>query len=405
MASADDAFKKAVMATADDSDGPTADDAKFAAYIESQEDAGHAPDFAASSESQEESNDDTDGLQALIQQYEEEHGKSPEFSLGSISKGGGKNMWNTLCSYRQLEREETAKLAEIFQTTETWREKRQILEERRQRNVSDDDFASVIGLTGGGFELRDRLSKGVLAKQILITHNVRLVSWCARKYKSTVTHDDLMQEGLIGLTKAAEKFDGSLGYKFSTYAVWWIRQKMVKAITDKSRTVRIPRQVSSLAIRYHKVKSELSQGDGKPMEADIAEQMSTTVDKVKQIVVNQQHTRTVSFEAPSGTSKDGDKFGSLGNMIGVKDEQQSEEMESRLFEDNFDDLLDTALLDGEREVLHMRSEGSSWKKIGEALNLTIVNAQLLEEQAMEKLEAAADGYGSLLEFEETNAWR
>ncbi len=204
-------------------------------------------------------------------------------------------------------------------------------------------------------ELAQRIEKGDdEAKQVLAKANLRLVVSIAKKYvgrSSDLTLLDLIQEGNLGLFKAVDKFDWNKGFKFSTYATWWIRQSITRALADQSRTIRIPVHMVETIAKYKQVFRRLSQDLGRdPLAEEIAMEMGVDVDKIH--IIENINQDTVSLEKPIG---DDDDKSTLGEFI-ADDKILSPDQEAsrRILADQINEIL-SDLSEKERKIVEMRN--------------------------------------------------
>ena len=281
-----------------------------------------------------------------------------------------------------LNAEEEIDLAQRMEAGAVAAEKIAILEER----INEAEEAEVEELKTEIKELQKDVDLGAEAKKRLAEANLRLVVSIAKRYVGRgMLFLDLIQEGNLGLIKAVEKFDYRKGYKFSTYATWWIRQAITRAIADQARTIRIPVHMVETINKLIRVSRQLLQELGRePSPEEIAEEMKMPVERVREILKISQEP--VSLETPIGEEEDSH----LGDFI--KDDNVPVPADAAAFtllKEQLEEVLST-LTDREQKVLTLRfgledGRARTLEQVRKEFNVTRERIRQIEAKALRKL--------------------
>tara|TARA_Y100000289_G_C3930525_1_gene156166 strand:+ start:1456 stop:2415 length:960 start_codon:yes stop_codon:yes gene_type:complete len=275
-------------------------------------------------------------------------------------------------------------------------EKRKELSELHGHSIDDEKLAEHYNLDRKS--LRRELRAGKKAKDTMVTANLRLVVSVAKKYtKRNMELLDIIQEGTIGLVRGVEKFDPGRGYKFSTYAYWWIRQGITRAIAEKSRAIRLPIHITENLNRLKKAQRDLSQKNGyMPTVDELAKELQLKQDEIKDLMCKARHP--TSLEVKIGENRDT----ALIDLL--EDETQLPDMllERACVKDDIHELLNS-LPEMQSTVLCMRYgigeevlEPMSMTAVGQALNMSRDRVRTLENNGLKGLKDRSNSVSEYL---------
>jgi RNA polymerase sigma factor (RpoD-like family) len=291
-----------------------------------------------------------------------------------------------MARYPLLKAEEEIELAHCVAFLVEAEAKRQQLQEDFQRPPTRLEWAMAMGFTNER-QFENRLYRGRVAKRKMIRSNLRLVVSIAKRYLNRgVPFLDLIQEGAIGLNRAAEKFDPNKGYKFSTYAYWWIRQAITRTIANDARTIRLPIHIVEKLNKLKKAQRSLKQElQRTPNEKELAEELEVTPAQLRQLL--QLRRQSLSLNHRVGKGEDTE----LVDLLEDVDLQLPEEkMNEAMLRQEISDVLSDVLTEREKDVISLRyglvtNQPYTLDEVGGMFNLSRERVRQIQSKAMRKL--------------------
>ena len=291
-----------------------------------------------------------------------------------------------MARYPLLKSEEEVTLANEVRLMVQAEEIRQQLAERLERNPTQEEWATAMGLANVR-QLEQLLYKGKVAKRKMIRSNLRLVVSIAKRYLNRgVPFLDLIQEGAIGLNRATEKFDPNKGYKFSTYAYWWIRQAITRTIANDARTIRLPIHIVEKLNKLKKAQRTLKQKlQRNPSEQELAKELKISPPQLRQLL--DLRRQSLSLNHRVGKAEDTE----LVDLLEDNDLQLPEEkMSEAMMRQEIIEVLNDVLTEREKDVIALRyglytSQPYTLEEVGGMFNLSRERVRQIQSKAMRKL--------------------
>ncbi len=331
--------------------------------------------------------EDTDGsaMQLVEVDFSQEENSEHNHSQSSKYEDTVGAFFKEMARYPLLKPDEEVELAQKVKIVSDIEKKRQELAETSGSSPNKQELADAFGITVK--ELDRKLYQGRVAKRRMIRSNLRLVVSIAKRYLNRgVPFLDLIQEGAIGLNRAAEKFDPNKGYKFSTYSYWWIRQAITRTIANDARTIRLPIHIVEKLNKLKKAQRDLKQElQRNPTEAELATDLEVSQAQLHQLL--QLRRQSLSLNHRVGKGEDTELLELLeDHEMRLPEDQMNEAMMNQ----EISDVLSDVLTEREKDVISMRyglnsSQPYTLEEVGFMFNLSRERVRQIQSKAMRKL--------------------
>lgn len=304
----------------------------------------------------------------------------------------------SMCNHELLNKNEEIILAREIQILLKWEKERELLEEELLRPPTYAEWATSIRSNMTVPELKKQIRRSLRAKTALTESNIRLVVSITKRYANRgMAFQDLAQEGILGLTRACEKFDPERGFRFSTYATWWIKQSILRAIADQGRTIRLPVHIHDQLNGIRKAERELKLSLGRVATAkELTERTGLTEERIE--FLNRVSQESISMEQElTGAKMKGSSAGlggsgnalTIGDLMGDPDQKPVDQASYQMLKDDLSRLICT-LNSREQAVIRMRfglddGRPKTLEEIGKRFSVTRERIRQIEARALHKL--------------------
>lgn len=311
-----------------------------------------------------------------------------------------KEYMKSMCNHELLNKNEEIILAREIQILLNWEAKRDELENQLLRPPTYAEWAATIRSDMSVQELKKQIRRSLRAKSALTESNIRLVVSISKRYTSgqnNLSFQDLTQEGILGLTKACEKFDPEKGFRFSTYATWWIKQSIMRAIADQGRTIRLPVHIHDQLNSLRKAEREIKNEHGRDSTTEeLVAQTGFTAEKIEFLNRVSQHAISTETELTSSKTKGSgagiggsDNSLTLGDLMSDPDQKPVDQAAYQMLKDDISRLICT-LNSREQAVIRMRfglddGKAKTLEEIGRRFSVTRERIRQIESRALHKL--------------------